>query len=257
MELLRPDNLWEQVMNDLRHRIDEGEYAPGARLPSEAKMIASYKVSRTVVRQAIAALRAEGVLTVHQGKGAWVRELPSSEAVLVRRITRTGTGANAVYAEPDSYTEAEEPTLYRSVTDAVTAPMLAVGEGEAVFAADRLLTHDRSGRRVLHRTVLPFATADGTGLEQDPHRAPADLYTALAAAGHALSWTEQTTARMPTPDEATALGLPEGVPILIVRRITHGADRPLLLEETRAGADALHTEHRVTADTSRRPVQAV
>jgi GntR family transcriptional regulator len=257
MALMRPENLWEQIATDIRGRIAGGEYAPGTRLPSEAQMIGAYGVSRPVVRQAIAALRAEGIVTVQHGKGAWVREQSAPTGVLERRIIRTGSGAKARYAEPEAYAEAEEPTRYRTVTDAETGPMLGLGEGEACFAADRLLTHEETGARVMHRVVLPFTTADGTSLEQDPHQAPAEIYTALAAAGHALIWQEQTAARMPTPDEAATLGLGEGVPLLVIRRITSGADRPLLFEETRAGADAFRAEHRVTADTARRSPQAV
>lgn len=257
MALMRPENLWEQIATDIRGRIAEGEYAPGTRLPSEAQMIGAYGVSRPVVRQAIAALRAEGIVTVQHGKGAWVREQAAPTGVLDRRIIRTGSGTKARYTEPGAYTEAEEPTRYRTVTDAETGPMLGLGEGEACFAADRLLIDAESGARVMHRVVVPFATADGTALEQDPHQAPAGIYTALAAAGHVLSWQEQTAARMPTPDEAAALGLGEGVPLLVIRRVTRSADRPLLFEETRAGADAFRAEHRVTANTARGSLHAV
>lgn len=251
MALMRPENLWEQIATTVRGRIAEGEYPPGTRLPSEAQMIAEYGVSRPVVRQAIAALRAEGIVTVQHGKGAWVREQSAPTGVLARRIIRTGTGTKARYSEPDAYAEAEEPTRYRTVTDTETGPLLGILEGEACFATDRLLTHGESGARVMHRVVMPFATVDGTTLEEDPHRAPGEIYTALAAAGQALSWQESTAARMPTPDEAATLHLGEGVPVLVVRRITYGAAGPLLFEETRAGADAVRVEHRVTAEAKR------
>jgi GntR family transcriptional regulator, transcriptional repressor for pyruvate dehydrogenase complex len=49
---------------------------PGARLPTEQEMMSAFGVSRTVVREAVAALRAEGLVETRQGVGAFVsREL--------------------------------------------------------------------------------------------------------------------------------------------------------------------------------------
>jgi len=49
------------------HRIE-----PGARLPTEQEMMVAFGVSRTVVREAVAALRAEGLVETRQGVGAFV-----------------------------------------------------------------------------------------------------------------------------------------------------------------------------------------
>ncbi|MCC7271441.1 MAG: FadR family transcriptional regulator [Alphaproteobacteria bacterium] len=45
---------------------------PGARLPTEQEMMAALGVSRTVVREAVAALKADGLVTTRQGSGAFV-----------------------------------------------------------------------------------------------------------------------------------------------------------------------------------------
>jgi DNA-binding FadR family transcriptional regulator len=58
----------------VRSDIVEGRIAPGARLPTEQEMIAAFGVSRTVVREAVAALRAEGLVATRQGVGAFVAE---------------------------------------------------------------------------------------------------------------------------------------------------------------------------------------
>ena len=52
--------------------IRERRLAPGARLPTEQELMAAMGVSRTVVREAVAALRAEGLVTTRQGSGAFV-----------------------------------------------------------------------------------------------------------------------------------------------------------------------------------------
>ncbi len=61
-----------QVSNVLRQRIKRGEYPPGEKLPSEAKLTNEHGVSRTVVREAIAALRADGLVEPRQGAGVFV-----------------------------------------------------------------------------------------------------------------------------------------------------------------------------------------
>ena len=47
--------------------IRSGRLEPGARLPTEQELMTAMGVSRTVVREAVAALRAEGLVTTRQG----------------------------------------------------------------------------------------------------------------------------------------------------------------------------------------------
>jgi GntR family transcriptional regulator, transcriptional repressor for pyruvate dehydrogenase complex len=54
--------------------ITNGKLVPGARLPTEQELIAATGVSRTVVREAVAALRAEGLVVTRQGVGAFVAD---------------------------------------------------------------------------------------------------------------------------------------------------------------------------------------
>ncbi len=67
----------DEVSNQLRHAIFEGRYLAGDKLPSERELIETFKVSRTVVREAIKALEARGLVLIKQGAtgGAFVKEL--------------------------------------------------------------------------------------------------------------------------------------------------------------------------------------
>jgi DNA-binding FadR family transcriptional regulator len=67
-----PRNLAREVVQRLSAEIGGGRFAPGARLPTEHELMAAMGVSRTVVREAIAALRAEGMVETRQGLGAFV-----------------------------------------------------------------------------------------------------------------------------------------------------------------------------------------
>src|SRR5271169_5772219 len=59
-------------LRSLAEEIMKGALSPGARLPTEQEMVAAMGVSRTVVREAVAALRAEGLVITRQGAGAFV-----------------------------------------------------------------------------------------------------------------------------------------------------------------------------------------
>lgn len=72
-------NLVMRVSNILRQQIQSGEFKPGERLPSEAKLTLGHGVSRTVVREAIAALRSDGLVEARQGSGVFVLDAPQPE----------------------------------------------------------------------------------------------------------------------------------------------------------------------------------
>lgn len=85
MERISGDNirrrygtLTRHVHDTLREGILGGNPAPGEKLPSEAQLIERFKVSRTVVREAIAHLREEGLVDPRRGAGVFVVE-PASE----------------------------------------------------------------------------------------------------------------------------------------------------------------------------------
>ena len=69
-----PRGLTHAVVDRIAADIRGGKLRPGARLPTEQEMMAAFGVSRTVVREAVAALRAEGLVATRQGVGAFVRE---------------------------------------------------------------------------------------------------------------------------------------------------------------------------------------
>lgn len=70
---LKPrQSLSAQLIDELRGLIGNGTFPPGEKLPSENELIKRYAVSRTVVREAISGLRADGMLVTRQGVGAFV-----------------------------------------------------------------------------------------------------------------------------------------------------------------------------------------
>lgn len=68
----RKPKLAEMVVDALRKRIGSGEFGPGKKLPTESQLTVHFGVSRTVVREAIAALAADGTVQPRQGAGVFV-----------------------------------------------------------------------------------------------------------------------------------------------------------------------------------------
>lgn len=68
----RPSQVVELLSADIR----AGIYQPKDRLPTERELIARFAVSRTVIREALASLKAEGLVVTRQGSGAFVAESP-------------------------------------------------------------------------------------------------------------------------------------------------------------------------------------
>ncbi len=72
--LSAPRSLSGELVARLTDDITSGKIPPGSRLPTEQELIAATGVSRTVVREAVAALRADGLVVTRQGVGAFVPE---------------------------------------------------------------------------------------------------------------------------------------------------------------------------------------
>src|SRR5260221_3807615 len=64
------------LFEQLAEQSKSGRLSPGERLPAEQELTRAARVSRTVVREAVAALRADGLVVTRQGVGAFVSAAP-------------------------------------------------------------------------------------------------------------------------------------------------------------------------------------
>ncbi|MBB3937586.1 FadR/GntR family transcriptional regulator [Aureimonas phyllosphaerae] len=72
----RKAKLSESVVSALRAQIIAGDFAVGEKLPTETRMSEIFGVSRTVVREAVAILSADGLVEPRHGAGVFVRMNP-------------------------------------------------------------------------------------------------------------------------------------------------------------------------------------
>lgn len=73
----RKPKLSHRVVAALREKMLAGEIAPGQKLPTESRLSETFGVSRTVVREAMATLAADGLVEARQGAGVFVTDRPS------------------------------------------------------------------------------------------------------------------------------------------------------------------------------------
>jgi GntR family transcriptional repressor for pyruvate dehydrogenase complex len=137
-----PRSLTHALIERLTFEITSGKLTTGARLPTEQELIAATGVSRTVVREAVAALRAEGLVTTRQGVGAFVAdgrpfringdELRSLREVIAIMELRTGIEVEAAGLAAE---RACAPDL-RRIAEAYRAIDQAIRRGESAVDQD-------------------------------------------------------------------------------------------------------------------------
>ena len=73
-------------------------------------------------------------------------------------------------------------------------------------------------------SYIPADLAKGTPIA-DPNPGPGGIYARLEEQGHTLArFTEDVSARMPTPEETRLLALPPGVPVFRLVRTAYDID---------------------------------
>jgi GntR family transcriptional regulator len=92
-----------QLQEALQGRISRRELQPGDQLPSATELMAEFGVSSTVVRSAINALKADGLVIGQQGRGVFVAESGNGRARpaddVSERLAAIESRLDLIYAE--------------------------------------------------------------------------------------------------------------------------------------------------------------
>lgn len=241
---------FKQIADDLRQQIESGSLAAGDRVLSEAQMMAAYGVARMTVRQALAVLKAEGLLIAEHGRGVFVRGKPVVRRVASDRFARRHREGQAAFI---AEAEGVGAPSVDQLEVAYERPNPEVRDCLRLTSRDRVLARRRryllDGQPVeLASSYLPAIMAKGTQIEKR-HTGPGGIYARLEEAGHELAeFSEEVAARMPTPEERQRLLLTEGTPVLTVRRIAFDrAGVPVEMTDTVKAAPSYVLEYRFPA----------
>jgi DNA-binding FadR family transcriptional regulator len=155
-----PKNRTAEVVDRLAAEIGSGRLVPGARLPTEQEMMTALGVSRTVVREAVAALRAQGLVTTRQGLGAFVA---SDQQRRPFRIDPDGLKSLEAVVDLMELRLAVEVETAGLAAERATAKQLRA-IGQALAAMDRAIARNESAideDYAFHRAI-----AEATGNAQ-------------------------------------------------------------------------------------------
>jgi len=208
---------YRAIADELRQRVEAGEFAAGRTLPSEAELSAAYEASRVTIRKALDLLREEGLIDARQGFG-WFAAVDPLRQSLARLGTTEGQLAD------------EGVRSERRILDFrfVTAPprVRQVLGTKTVLEVRRLNLADGEP---FARVTVWCPEALGSGLSRDQVEAHSFYDLLDVDLGGA---TQTIGAAAASEDDAAVLEIPSGSPVLVCERITEdAAGRPVLLSE--------------------------
>ncbi|AYD02496.1 FadR/GntR family transcriptional regulator [Neorhizobium sp. NCHU2750] len=82
-EIKRSEHLPTRIATEIGREITDGRIQPGQKLPTEHLLAQTFGVSRSVVREAIAHLRNEGLVETRQGVGAFATEIATRQSIRI------------------------------------------------------------------------------------------------------------------------------------------------------------------------------
>jgi GntR family transcriptional regulator len=231
---LRPDRsspmpLWAQVSADLRRRCTSGDFDAG--VPGELALCEEYDVSRHTVREALRALRDEGLISSGRGRGSVVRPGFSQSLGAVYSLFAS--------VESQGARQTSDVLRLETLVDADVAARLGLSPDSPLIVLERVrraddepLAHDTS--------YLPMTLAHPLLQTDFSHTA---LYDELRAIGVIVdSGREELAACVADTTTARLLEVPEGSPVLEIERVAMSSGRPVEFRRTQVRGDRFTLE---------------
>ncbi len=194
----RAEKLSAAVADDLRRRLEEGEWNPSERLPGEHELAAHYGVSRATIRTALRAVDTRGLTVTLHGLGTFataatravpanLQRLESISATIVRLERRPGTTFRTITIRDGT------PRESAALDVPIGSPVLFIQR--EITADDEIVaySHDAIPRDVL---AADFDVRTVTGslfalLEQHGVDVTSALTGIHASTGEEIGWGDQ------------------------------------------------------------------
>lgn len=239
---------FHQIADQLRSAVLSNEIPAGGTVPSETQLMGHFDVARNTVRQALQVLKSEGLLVSEHGRGVFVRERPPVRRLAADRFARRNREQGKAAFAAETAAESRVPSVdqIRVSIERPTADIrsrLNLNAREWVVVRDRRYLAD--GKPVEKATsFIPASIGRGTKIAE-PDSGPGGIYARIEELGHRLArFTEEIDARMPSPEEASALQLAAGVPVIHLVRVAYDeSDRPVEVCDTVMAADAFQLSY--------------
>lgn len=225
MSLSQLQPLHQRLTDELRARLTSGTWPEGFQIPSEAELCREFDASRGTVRQALAALRAEGLIVGGRGKQPVAgRAAVSQPFTTFMSFTEW---AGSIGKEPGQRTR----EIARRPASPLVAAQLGLSAGEPVVEVVRLrllgdapaMIERTSFILEVGRLLFDFDTDGGS------------IFSFLKSQGVDLSRGRHTIDAIGADSlDADLLGVAPGSPLLRERRLTSsGAGQPIEYSDDR------------------------
>lgn len=221
-----------RIADELRGKIDDGEYGPGQQMPTLDELGQQFGCSLAAIRKAIDLLKQQGVVVTIQGRGTFVRDRPHARRHGIERYSRSrwtaGTPILVAEVQEQGHTANQ---LIRELAEVPAPPLVAerlgIDPDTPVWVRRRITLID-SRPNQLADSYYELSLVRGTRIMQED-TGPGGGFARLEDQGLRLDRiTEELSARMPTGPEGVALQLPPGTPVIDLVRTTYAADeRPV------------------------------
>ncbi|MER5780650.1 GntR family transcriptional regulator [Streptomyces mobaraensis] len=209
---------YQQIVDELRYRINSGTYRLGERLPSEDVLAAALEVGRTTLRDALEVLQTEGLVKKRHGSGTYVTR--------PRAPVRYSLGGDTEQTQPAAQ-NAIRTTLSATNIKAnmELSVLLGVSQGSPVAKYRYLNQEGEVPHSVVH-VYVPQSVACRDLREIQMVRSPwgEDVRRLLVKAGvHVEASAQRLTARLATAEEAKLLQITIRAPVLSIERVSTDA----------------------------------
>ncbi len=223
---------WRRISDDLLRRVQDGEFTDW--FPGELALAEEYEVSRGTIRQALSPLREQGIVGSGRGRQSYVINTSRASGLgpmysLRDAITAHGSQESSKVLAQHLVTS---PEVSRALDLPAETPFVQVtrvryADGTP-FAVDRLW--------ILASVAGPLLEADLT------HTSVYEVLRSRCGVEFDAG-VEHTRSVPASPEIAERLAVPEGSPLLTIRRKSCLAGRPTELRDTCAVGERVTLTH--------------
>jgi len=207
--------MYFRIQQTILEQIQSGQLQKGALLPSEAELAQQYQVSRITAKRALDELVRLGRAYRQQGRGTFVAQ------ARIREISGFRSFSEDIRAR--GFTPSSKIMVFKEVDpEPSIRQRLHLQEGKNAFLLRRLRLADQEPVAV-ETAYLPCHLCPGL-LKED--LTAGSLYAILSEKYQVVpTWADaEIEADAATKEEARALNLKAGTPVLVARRVTYAAD---------------------------------
>ncbi|WP_030200674.1 GntR family transcriptional regulator [Streptomyces sp. NRRL S-87] len=214
---MKSSPVYQRIADEIRRKITDGTYQPGAQVPTEAELMATFDVkSRATVRQGLALLVHEGLIEARRPKGYFVVEhrllVYRPQAEFRRKPPEVDIFTNLV-AEEDGRVPSQDIEVSIVQPTKLVQERLKLDDGQLAAARRRVRRLDGVAYNINDSHVALDLVQGTEWMHPGDVQRGTDTVLAELIGGELVYGFHELYLRMPTPAEAHRLNLGAGVPV--------------------------------------------